>query len=366
MGSAFKLILSFVFLLQTQVHARDVNMPDGSVRAVPDQRPEQSEADYRRFLLVHFGVAEDYDLNAEKVIIEKYNPYLYENYRATPSNLSVGRTITVDTRDQENCKKVQSAILNVRRDSSVERLCLHDKEKPYSTIVIVNKWDDSIEYQTKIGDLSNDDITNTRNLTLMGVFSFLRILSKPLAESNWKKLTWSNVDESWIENVQKTPWIDDDSFSTNYIEHPVAGAIYFSVARHSGYSFMQSFAYSVVMSTFMWEYGIEAIPERPSLNDLLATPILGSLLGEAFYQLAKGIRSNNGRLLGSKAVGTAASILLEPGYFLSETMNSILGKSIFKSGETLWVMRDYSRTNRNLPMPLRKSNALILQMKLKF
>jgi hypothetical protein len=47
----------------------------------------------------------------------------------------------------------------------------------------------------------------------------------------------------------------------------------------------ESFLFSTSMS-MMWEYGFEAVAERPSIQDLFITPILGSLLGELTHHMA--------------------------------------------------------------------------------
>ena len=46
-----------------------------------------------------------------------------------------------------------------------------------------------------------------------------------------------------------------------------------------------AFLSSVLASTF-WEYFVE-LPEHPSLNDLIMTPVGGAIIGEASYQLGR-------------------------------------------------------------------------------
>ncbi|WP_203249645.1 MULTISPECIES: DUF3943 domain-containing protein [Cysteiniphilum] len=64
-----------------------------------------------------------------------------------------------------------------------------------------------------------------------------------------------------------------------YIGHPYAGAIYYMAARDSGFGEFESFLYSAFISTFFWEYGVEAFAEVPSIQDLIVTPVDGWLLG---------------------------------------------------------------------------------------
>lgn len=74
----------------------------------------------------------------------------------------------------------------------------------------------------------------------------------------------------------------------------------------------QSMLYSAAISTIGWEFGIEACMERPSYQDLIFTPLLGSILGEGFYRLKRLIVSNNYELLGTPVLGHIAAFFLDP------------------------------------------------------
>jgi hypothetical protein len=89
--------------------------------------------------------------------------------------------------------------------------------------------------------------------------------------------------ESWWDNVSRPPTWDNDAFVTNYIGHPYWGATYYIRARERGFGRLASFGYSALLST-MYEYGVEAFLERPSNQDLIVTPILGSLLGAFVFE----------------------------------------------------------------------------------
>ncbi len=83
-------------------------------------------------------------------------------------------------------------------------------------------------------------------------------------------------------------------------------------ARSAGTGAGYSFLYSVALSTFFWEYGVEAFAERPSIQDLFVTPIVGSILGEGFYVAKRHIKENNNELWGSKIMGKTAMCLMDP------------------------------------------------------
>ncbi len=127
---------------------------------------------------------------------------------------------------------------------------------------------------------------------------------------------WTETNESffavWEKNVHSLPHMDKDSWLWNYVAHPIAGASYYRVCRDKGYKFGQCYLYSFLVSALLWEYGFEAAVERPSTQDLIITPTAGAILGEIMTVLAKEIRAHDGRVLGSKALGTTLLGMLNP------------------------------------------------------
>jgi hypothetical protein len=287
------------------------------------------------------------------------NTFKLESLRGKGPQL--GTAYTIDTRDQQTCREIQK---NLKLD---ERLCAQDSERPYATVTIFHQQDGEIEYGRKIVDISNAQLNNTRNVILIDLAAFALLLAKPAHETHWYDLKWGNARERYFKNITSAPVFDKDSFTTNFIEHPLAGSVYYSMARHSGSSVLESFSFSVICSTFLWEYGLEAIPERPSINDMFVTPILGSLIGELSYQLGREIEANDGRLLGSPALGTAARVITDPGYFIAQALDQALGVTRFQSAGLYWVVQDQTRSTR-LPMPLTDPGyrRLMMQLKLKF
>ncbi len=83
------------------------------------------------------------------------------------------------------------------------------------------------------------------------------------------------------------PRVDEDGVVLNYVMHPYFGAIYYMTARSSGFKAVESFMYSALMSTFFWEYGVEAFAEKPSTQDLILTPVLGSVMREGYLLCKK-------------------------------------------------------------------------------
>lgn len=96
---------------------------------------------------------------------------------------------------------------------------------------------------------------------------------------NWMQSAGQNLKRAWTT----APVMDKDEWAVNYIGHPLAGAMYYNALRSQGATRLQSFLFSTVQSTF-WEYTIEAVAEQPSIQDLIVTPVVGSVIGELSHQ----------------------------------------------------------------------------------
>jgi hypothetical protein len=127
------------------------------------------------------------------------------------------------------------------------------------------------------------------------VFIVGAIYLMPSSVSKWDKSEADNALERWRENVSNPVWDSDNTF-VNYVLHPYWGATYYVRGRERGLDRGQSFLFSVTLST-LFEYTLEAIFEPVSLNDLIVTPIAGSLIGEfLFTPLRERIRAKPGEL----------------------------------------------------------------------
>lgn len=100
-------------------------------------------------------------------------------------------------------------------------------------------------------------------------------------------------------------------------------AIYYNALRSQGATRLQSFLFSTLQST-IWEYCIEAVAERPSIQDLFVTPIVGSIIGELAHGATMKMRKN-GFTLGEKILVTVInpSFILNNGYKTPKTPKSI-------------------------------------------
>lgn len=141
-----------------------------------------------------------------------------------------------------------------------------------------------------------------------------------------------DAPERWWKNISRKPVWDTDDWAINYIGHTYSGGIYYQMARKSGYNQWDSFVYTTVMSTFFWEYGIEAFAERPSVQDLVVTPLGGWLYGEWAYRCEQRIEENDQRVLGSKTIGSLSLFILDPIDHLGQGVNWLFGREWVLTG----------------------------------
>ncbi len=82
------------------------------------------------------------------------------------------------------------------------------------------------------------------------------------------------------------PVWDSDHWSWNYEVHPVMGSFSYLAYRNRQAHWLEAFA-GAALNSAIYEYIIAGGTQQPSYNDLIVTPILGSLLGEGIYQMKK-------------------------------------------------------------------------------
>jgi hypothetical protein len=98
-----------------------------------------------------------------------------------------------------------------------------------------------------------------------------------------KKEYESTLSTTWDHLVHGRWGIDNDNFYMNQFLHPYQGLVFHGIARSNGLNFWESSAYAVAGS-FLWELAGETMP--PSVNDLIASGIGGSVFGEPLFRMA--------------------------------------------------------------------------------
>jgi hypothetical protein len=180
---------------------------------------------------------------------------------------------------------------------------------------------------------------NTATLAGAFVASLVGLECLPEDATSWNRAEIQEVPlfKRWFRNIFKRgPEWDHDKFYFNYILHPYAGAAYFMGARSCGFNFYQSLLYCTCVSTIGWEFGIEAFMERPSIQDLFITPLVGSAIGEGFYKLKRNIVRNGYSLFGSKAVGNIVVFIIDP---VNEVIGLFAGNDARKYASTSLTAR---------------------------
>ncbi len=126
--------------------------------------------------------------------------------------------------------------------------------------------------------------------------------------------------QKWWDNIRDPVW-DKDEWYINYLLHPYWGSTYYIRGRERGFGRMDSFWYSVFLSA-LYEFGAEALFEKPSIQDLIVTPVGGTLIGLYFDDVRAGIKAKPGkRGLGDQTV----LVLTDPLGAISGGLDSLFG-----------------------------------------
>jgi hypothetical protein len=104
----------------------------------------------------------------------------------------------------------------------------------------------------------------------------------PESFSGWSDEQKRDVFKKYGNNVGH-PSMDEDKFYVNYLLHPYWGATYYIRGRERGLDKVPAFVYSALISA-MYEFGVESFFEKPSIQDLIVTPVAGSLLGAFVFE----------------------------------------------------------------------------------
>lgn len=244
------------------------------------------------------GVSASAHTNSEDI-----NEITVVNSAITNESIIESEPLFIDLpRIELSAEEITIPLRNIRKSSTPPSIY----SLPYSPYTSVPNW--------------RRLLTNTA--TLVSGYGVTLMILKALPENS---TAWSRIQEKevpmgrrWLNHIKEGPVIDHDKFVFNYILHPYGGAAYYMGARSCGFNIWGSFLYSFFVSTVCWEYGFEAFMEVPSVQDLIITPVIGSLFGEGFYQLKRKIVDRDYVVLGSKFIGHFCTFLLDP---INEVVN---------------------------------------------
>ena len=180
-------------------------------------------------------------------------------------------TYSQDTKGKDSLKSANNTLGKQVDNSKINDTLKHDS------------------YHNMYGDLLNDDPAYNKKypIWIPAARVFLANGFTLAVDRFVSNYDFSHIStESWKHNIKSGWEWDADRFGINFIGHPYSGNNYFNIARSNGYTYLQSFPFTVEGS-LMWEFFGETT--LPSKNDLINTTISGSFLGEVLYRLSSNI-----------------------------------------------------------------------------
>ncbi|MFZ3053291.1 MAG: DUF3943 domain-containing protein [Sulfuricurvum sp.] len=192
-------------------------------------------------------------------------------------------------------------------------------------------------------------------LLMLSSVGFLTLLPQSITSWDMEELQKQTLAQRWFENVSTTPVWDNDDWTINYIGHPVSGAFYYTMARNDGMSIGESAAFSALMSTFFWEYGYESFAETPSIQDLIVTPLFGSILGEGMMVLQGKLDQKGGVIFGSRSLGNISYFFLDPLGNIAHGMRDVL-KTFHIDLDVTMTIQTYPRVRTVRQFPVLDQN----------
>lgn len=214
-------------------------------------------------------------------------------------------------------------------------------------------YKDYISYNLNINSLlskpEKKTIEDTVYLQSVAIFAIYVLSEMPKSMSKWEVSPFEDdsLGLTWLEHIDEGPIWDQDELWINWIGHPVSGAWYYTLARDNGLDPFESFLYSTFLSSFIWEYGYESFAEIPSLQDLILTPVIGSVLGEYMYYLEKEIDKNEGMVFGFKTLGSISYFFINPLGNMTKAIGNFLGISTTIKYQTYQQYNDNSQNIYN-------------------
>jgi len=142
----------------------------------------------------------------------------------------------------------------------------------------------------------------------------------PESFSGWSDEQKKDIFKKYGKNVGH-PSMDKDKFYVNYLLHPYWGATYYIRGRERGLDKVPSFVYSALISA-MYEFGVESFFEKPSIQDLIVTPVAGSLLGAFIFEP---VRESIKRKQVLRWYDDALLIVTDPVGVLSSAIETLFG-----------------------------------------
>lgn len=129
---------------------------------------------------------------------------------------------------------------------------------------------------------------------------------------------------NFINHQRLSAWDwDDNQFTTNQIDHPYHGQLYFNAFRSNGYNLWQS-SIATLAGSYIWETAGET--QHPSINDFVNTAFGGVILGEMTHRVSRNIIARTQRHPHKKVQNEIAAFIINPVNGLNRWFDGKLGK----------------------------------------
>ncbi len=143
---------------------------------------------------------------------------------------------------------------------------------------------------------------------------------------------------NFIDHQRISAWDwDDNEFTTNQIDHPYHGQLYFNAFRSNGYNFYQS-SLATLAGSYIWETAGET--QHPSINDLINTSFGGIILGEMTHRLSRHILGRAARSPRKRVSNEIGAFFVNPVNGLNRLLDDKWGKAVdynIVDSSTVWT-----------------------------
>lgn len=102
------------------------------------------------------------------------------------------------------------------------------------------------------------------------------------------RFKWSNIENTFT----KPPEWEYDHWSFNYVVHPYMGSLTYLATRNRGGGIFESFLFAKTQSV-IYEYFVSSSLHRPSINDIIITPLGGMIVGETIFRIKNRLLKTN-------------------------------------------------------------------------
>ena len=236
--------------------------------------------------------------------------FFYHLLFLTVGTITFAQQVDSSSFDSQICS---NTIDSTSVSSAETQIVLQDSLIPSLDSIAPATAKDSLIYPAPYRDWSRLGYNSSMFVgTTVIAFGVLWVMPESVTHWDKEQMKEKGILWKWKENVKAGPVWDEDNWVLNWVTHPYCGGVYYMTARSSGFTVIESFGYSTIMSTFFWEYGIEAFAEIPSIQDLIITPVVGSVVGEGFFYAKKSILRHDKKVLQSKFLGMSSLFLIDP------------------------------------------------------